>query len=94
MGSSLIRTADEKEYIMEEKKKRTPKRIAALLCVIILVGMYLLTLIVACLDFPGAGNWFAACLFATIGLPILLWVYLWLYKLMKDRISDRQTENK
>ena len=70
---------------MEEKKKRTPKQIAALLCVIILVGMYLLTLIVACLDFPGAGNWFAACLFATIGLPILLWVYLWLYKLMKDK---------
>lgn len=69
---------------MKEKKKRTPKQIAALICVILLVGMYLLTFIVACLDFPGAGNWFAACLFATIGLPILLWVYLWLYKLMKD----------
>ena len=70
---------------MKEKKKRTPKQIGALICVIILVGMYLLTLIVACLDFPGAENWFAACLFATIGLPILLWVYLWLYKLMKDK---------
>ena len=78
---------------MEEKKKRTPKQIAALLCVVILVGMYVLTLIVACLDFPGAGSWFAACLFATIGLPILLWVYLWLYKLMKDKSAIAPEQN-
>lgn len=70
---------------MNEKKKRTPKQIAALICVIILAGMYLITLIVACLDIPGSGNLFAACLLATIGLPILLWLYLWLYGLMRDR---------
>lgn len=78
---------------MKEKKKRTPKQFAALICVILLAGMYLLTLIVACLDFPGADKWFAACLFATIGLPILLWVYLWLYKLMKERSATLPTDS-
>ncbi|MCM1253964.1 MAG: hypothetical protein NC321_14190 [Clostridium sp.] len=66
----------EMENGAKEKKKRTAKQIAALTCVMILAGMYLVTLIVACLDFPGTENWFAACLFATIGLPILLWLYL------------------
>lgn len=70
---------------MKKTKKRTPKQIAALVCVILLAGVYLLTLIVACLDFPGADKLFATCLFATIGLPILLWVYIWLYGIIKER---------
>lgn len=77
---------------MKEKKKRTPKQFAALICVIILAGMYLFTLIVACLDFPDADKWFAACLFATIGLPILLWVYLWLYGLMRNNRTTLPTD--
>lgn len=70
---------------MKNDKKRTPKQVAALLCVIVLVLMYIITLIVACLDFPGAGKMFAACLLTTIALPILLWLCIWFYGLMKDR---------
>lgn len=73
---------------MDKNKKRTPKQIAALICVIILVCMYIITLVVACLDFPGSGRLFAACLLATIGLPILLWIYIWLYGKVKDRRED------
>lgn len=68
-----------------KKGKRTPKQIAALICVILLASVYLLTLLAACLDFPGSDKMFAACLYATIGLPILLWLYIWLYGVMKDR---------
>ncbi len=68
-----------------ERQKRTPKQIAALLCVILLASVYLLTLLAACLDFPGADKMFVTCLYATIGLPILLWLYIWLYGIMKDR---------
>lgn len=75
---------------MKSDKKRTPKQIAALICVVILVCMYIVTLIVACLDFPGSGRLFAACLLATIGLPILLWLYIWLY----GRLKARQEESK
>ena len=49
-----------------------------MICVVLLVGMYVATLIVALLDFPGWDRLFQACLVATIGLPILLWIYIWL----------------
>lgn len=74
---------------MEEKKKRTPKskRIAALICVIILLFMYIFTFIAACLDFPNSDRLFAVCLLITIGLPILLWIYIWLY----GKITEKHT---
>ena len=77
---------------MNENKKRTPKQIAALICVVILVCMYIVTLIVACLDFLGSGKLFAACLLATIGLPILLWIYMWLYSRIKENSKDKSAE--
>lgn len=70
---------------MKENKKRTPKQIAALICVIILVCMYLITFIVACLDFPNSDRLFAVCLLTTIGLPVLLWIYIWLYGKVKEK---------
>lgn len=66
-------------------KKRTPKQIAALICVILLVAMYLATLVVACIDLQDAGRLFAACLLMTIALPILLWIFIWVYSIYKDK---------
>lgn len=59
--------------------KRKPKQIAAIICIVLLVLLYVATLLVSLLDFPGSDQLFAACLTATIGLPILLWVYIWIY---------------
>ena len=64
---------------MNEDKKKKSVRIAALFGVILLVALYLLTLIFAIFDFDGKGQLFRACLFATIGVPILIWIYIWLY---------------
>ena len=64
---------------------KKPKQIAAWLCIILLALLYLATFIIAMLDFPGSGALFQACLVATIGLPILLWIYIWLYGKIKDR---------
>ncbi|MDE6750017.1 MAG: hypothetical protein K2K21_13295 [Lachnospiraceae bacterium] len=75
---------------MKEKRKRTPKQIAALICVIILLCMYLITFIVACLDFPNVGRLFAACLLTTVGLPILLWIYIQLYTITKKKQSENE----
>ena len=66
-------------------KKKSPKQIAALLCVVLLVALYVFTLVCALLNFDGWQRLFASCLVATIGLPILLWIYIWLYGKMKDR---------
>ena len=75
---------------MKDKKKKTPKQIAALICVAILVCMYIVTLIVAFLDFHDSGRLFAACLVTTIGLPILLRIYIWLYGKVKDRRENAE----
>ncbi len=69
---------------------RTGKQIAALLCVGLLVFLYILTLVAALLDFPHSDRLFAGCLVATVGLPILLWIYLWLYQ----KVTERREEGK
>lgn len=70
------------------KRKITPKQIAALVCVILLVGMYIAAFIVACLDLGDSGRLFAGCLVATIGLPILLWLLIWSFDLLKKRREE------
>lgn len=57
-------------------KKKTPKQIAAMVCVVLLVAMYIITFIIACLDIADNGRLFAACLTATVALPILLWIFI------------------
>ncbi len=68
-------------------KKLKPKQIAAIICIVLLVLLYVATLVVSLLDFPGSDRLFAACLMATIGLPILLWIYIWLY----GKYTERKT---
>ena len=58
------------------KTKPAPRQIAALICVALLVAMYVITLIAAFLDVTDTGRLFAACLAATIGLPILFWIFI------------------
>lgn len=71
-----------------QHKKITPKQIAALICVILLVGMYIGAFIVACLDLGDSGRLFAGCLVVTIGMPILLWLLIWSFDLIKKRQAD------
>lgn len=70
------------------KRKITLKQIAALVCVVLLVGMYIGAFIVACLDLGDSGRLFAGCLVATIGLPILLWLLIWSFDLLKKRREE------
>ncbi|TCL60657.1 hypothetical protein EDD76_102356 [Kineothrix alysoides] len=65
--------------------KKKSKQIAAWICIVLLVLLYVATFVIALLDFPGSGTLFQACLVATIGLPILLWIYIWLYGKFKDK---------
>ena len=54
-----------------DKKKKTPKQIAALVCVGLLLLLYL----------------------ATVGLPILLWIYIWLFGKIKERRQGQDNSN-
>ena len=59
--------------------KSKNKQIAAIVCIVLLVLIYVATLVVSLLDFPNSDRLFAVCLGATMGLPILFWVYVALY---------------
>lgn len=72
------------------KRKTTPKQIAALVCVVLLVGMYIGAFVAACLDLGDSGRLFAGCLVATIGMPILLWLLIWSFGLMKKKRDDNR----
>lgn len=65
--------------------KMTPKRIAALLGVILLVALYLITLIVAIVDKSASGTWFMLCLIGTVTIPLLIWIYTWMYGVLTNR---------
>ena len=67
--------------------KNRPKQIAAIICIVLLVLLYVATLIVSVLDFPGSDRLFGACIIATIGLPILLWIFIWVY----GKYTQKQT---
>lgn len=69
-------------------KKKTPKQIAALICVLLLVSLYVVTFLAACFGSADSGRFFAASLSATVGLPILLWILLWFYGLLKKRQAE------
>lgn len=69
-------------------KNKSPKQIAALICIVLLVAMYVITLITAFLDPARFGRLFRGCLLSTIALPILLWILLWFYNLMKKRQTE------
>lgn len=61
------------------KKKITSKQIVALTGVVLLVLLYLLTLGASILDSTASAQWFRISLAATIVLPLLIWIYSWMY---------------
>ncbi len=84
----------------------TPKRIAAILVIILLVVMYLITLVAAIFDPTAGGKLFGIALFATIAVPLVAWIYLWMYarltggkaigdpELPKADVSESEEEKK
>jgi len=65
-------------------KKKTPKQIAALVCVALIILSYLVLFIVSLVDSTKSGELFQACLLTTVFLPILCWIYIWLYGKVKQ----------
>lgn len=63
------------------KKKMKAHQIIALLGVVVLVGMYIVTLILGIINHNQATNLFKLSVFATFIIPIIIYVFLMFYKL-------------
>lgn len=76
---------------MQKTKKKTEssytkgQRIAALVAVVLLVGMYLVTLAAAIFTSPAAPELFKMCIGSTILLPIMFWLYIQFWKMFTKR---------
>ncbi len=59
------------------------KQILAIIGIILLVGMYAVTIILALTDDPNTMNAFRASIYCTVIVPVLIWAYSFIYKLLK-----------
>ena len=67
--------------------KTNKKRIAAITGILFLIALYLLTFVSSLLKIEYWDRLFLACIAATVFVPILIWIYIWLY----GKITDRHT---
>lgn len=70
-----------------QKKKITSKQIVALAGVAALVLLYLITLMTAIADTSESGSWFRISLSATVVIPLVIWIYAWMY----SRLTGKRT---
>lgn len=68
------------------------KRISAIVAIAILVLMYVLLLVFAVIDVPNWQRFFFACMGATIIIPVLLWLNIFLYSRMMDKREKGEGE--
>lgn len=68
------------------------KRILAFAGVICLVGLYLVTLVSAILATPATKDFFKISLLATIIIPLIIYVYMLVYRLIRGKKQDDEKE--
>lgn len=70
------------------KKKITFKQIVAAVGLLLLVGMYVVSIVFACLAKPGAEGMFMASLVATVIIPIVLYIFIALDKVARRNAPE------
>ena len=70
------------------------KRLLAVTGILLLVFMYVLTLVLAITDDPNTMNAFRASIYCTVLVPVLIWAYTFVYKLLKNNYGDTPEKKK
>lgn len=69
------------------------KQILAILGVVLLLGLYVITLIMAITDNTSTLSMLEASVVATILIPILMWSYSFIYRLLKKYYGSDKDKN-
>lgn len=79
----------------DQKRKMNSRQIVAMVGVVLLVLLYVITLIAAIADSSQSARWFRICLIATFALPLVIWIYSWMYGRLtgKSAIGDPKDAN-
>lgn len=64
------------------------KQIAAIISIILLVGMYVLTLIFALIDHSETQSMLKASLYTTMVIPVMLYVFIFFTKMFKKKSEE------
>lgn len=64
---------------------KTLKRVLAIIAIVLLLGLYAATFILAVLNVPGTAAMFNACVYATIAIPILMYAFWMIIKLVNKK---------
>jgi dolichyl-phosphate-mannose--protein O-mannosyl transferase len=70
------------------------KQILALIGVVILIGLYLSTLVCALSGSENFMDMFMASVYATVVIPVLIWAYSFVYKLLKKHYGSDSDSDK
>lgn len=68
------------------------KRILALAAVVIIALLYIVTFVLSLIQSEQASELLRLSLVATVVLPVLLYLYLWLFRLFAGRDKDENEE--
>ena len=68
------------------------KRILAIIGIILLVSLYVITIVLALTDDPNTMNAFRASVYCTFLVPVLIWAYTFIYKLLKNNYGDETSD--
>lgn len=68
------------------------KRILAIIGIVLLVSLYVITIILALTDDPNTMNAFRASVYCTFLIPVLIWAYTFIYKLLKNSYGDKSDD--
>lgn len=70
------------------------KRLLAIVGIALLVFLYLLTLVLALTDDPNTMHAFRASIYCTVLIPVLIWAYTFIYRLLKNNYGATPDEPK
>ena len=70
------------------------KQVLAILGIILLVSLYFITLICAITDNTATMQVFMAAVFATVVIPVLIWAYSFIYRLIRKNSEEKEKQDK
>ncbi len=76
---------------ISEQGFKKVKQILAIIGIIVLVGLYVSTIVCALSSSDNFMNLLLASIYATVIIPVLIWAYSFIYKLLiKDQDNDEK----
>ncbi len=72
--------------------QRRLKQILAIIALVIIAGLYIVTLILALSGNEYTKNLFTASIITTIAVPLFMYVVYWVYNLVKGQAEDARNQ--